>query len=381
MAIIRVDIKPELLLWACDRAGDGGAALRERFANLDAWIQGEAKPTLKQLEDFAKFARVAVGYLFLPEPPVEKLPIRDLRTLGGKGVRRPSPDLLDVLYLCQQRQEWYREYAEQHGEEPAAFLGSAALDDSAVDVAAEMRRILEFDTAARRECSSPSDLMRLFIERAELVGILVMVSGVVKNSTNRVLDPEEFRGFALVDPLAPIIFVNGADSKPAQMFTLAHELAHLWLGESALSNVSLSETANNRTEKWCNQVAAEFLVPLAELKKMAISDPLGHLDTYKQLFKVSRPVILRRLLDATLINRNQFGQAYAAAIQQANPPKPKSPGGDFYNTLPVRASKRFVRALVASTSAGQTLYRDAFQLLGITSVKTLRRIGQRIGGV
>ena len=375
MAIIRVEVRPELLRWACDRAGDGGAALREKFK----WISGETKPTLKQLEDFAKAARVPVGYLFLPTPPVEKLPIRDLRTMGSKGVRAPSPDLLDVIYLCQRRQEWYREYAKQHDEEPKPFLNSATLKRSAVDVAAEMRRTLDFDTDARRACRNPSEAMKLFVERAEAVGILVMVSGVVKNSTNRPLDPDEFRGFALADPLAPLIFVNGVDSKAAQMFTLAHELAHLWLGQSALSDASLPVSAGNKTETWCNQVAAEFLVPLAEIQKLALSDPLSHLDTYRQKFQVSRLVILRRLLDAGLIDRDQFTTAYSAANQ---PPVTTSlsSGGDFYNTLPIRASRRFVRALVASTLEGETLYRDAFQMLGIKSAKTFRGIGERVGG-
>jgi hypothetical protein len=102
VATIRVDVKPELLRWACERAGDGAAALREKHF-VDEWISGDRKPTLKQIEDFAKAAHVPVGYLFLLEPPEEKLPIRDLRTVASRGVYRPSPDLLDVVYLCQQR--------------------------------------------------------------------------------------------------------------------------------------------------------------------------------------------------------------------------------------------------------------------------------------
>src|SRR5262249_31074949 len=161
-------------------------------------------------------------------------------TVGGKGVRRPSPDLLDVIYLCQQRQEWYREYADRHGLDAATFVGSATLKSSPIDVAEEMRRTLGFDLAARHGCANAAESLRLFVDHAEAAGVLVMVSGVVKNSTNRPLDPDEFRGFALADRLAPVVFVNGVDSKPAQMFTLAHELAHLWLGESAVSDVSLS---------------------------------------------------------------------------------------------------------------------------------------------
>jgi Zn-dependent peptidase ImmA (M78 family) len=162
------------------------------------------------------------------------------------------------------------------------------------------------------------------------------------------------------------------------MFTLAHELAHLWLGESALSDASLGLAGNSRIEKWCNRVAAEFLVPLAEIKDLAGSDPLSQLDSYKRIFKVSKVVILRRLLDADAINRDQFNAMYSVLIQPTSS-APQSTGGDFYNTLPVRASKRFVRALVSSTLEGNTTYRDAYQMLGINSAKTFRGIGQKVG--
>ena len=162
-----------------------------------------------------------MGYLFLPEPPEEKLPISDLRTIDGRGVSRPSPDLLDAIYLCQRRQAWYRDYAEGVGEDAKRFVGSAKLGHSAERVAGQMRQLLNFSIAERRAFNTWEDALRRFIAQAEDIGILVMVSGVVGSNKKRILDPDEFRGSALADKIAPLVFINGADTKSAQMFTLA----------------------------------------------------------------------------------------------------------------------------------------------------------------
>ncbi len=378
MAGVRVDVKADLLQWACERSGDGEAALRKKFANLDLWISGDVRPTLRQLEDFAKAARVSIGYLFLPEPPVEKLPLQDLRTVGDKGVRKPSPDLLDMVHLCQQRQEWYRDYAQRNDLEPVEFIGSATLESDTKDVAAEMCQIFDFSVSARKDCSNPNELMRLFVERIEESGVLVMISGVVKNSTNRPLKTEEFRGFALADRNAPVIFINGADYKPAQMFTLAHECGHLWLGKSAVSDVGLNDSSTKGTESWCNSVAAELLVPLDDLKSIVSGNPIEQIERYRHTFKVSKPVILRRLLDAKLISLADFDREYALAFKLASTSTSRSSGGDFYNTLPIRVSRRFVKALVADVQTGETSYTESFKLLGISSAKTFRGISQKV---
>ena len=206
-----------------------------------------------------------------------------------------------------------------------------------------------------------------------------MVSGVVGSNNHRKLDPEEFRGFALADDLAPLVFINGADTKAAQMFTLAHELAHLWLGESALKDVAPSSKPTQRIESWCNQVAAELLVPLAVLREeLPHGDVAAEVQRLARRFKVSTLVILRRLLDARQLSREAFEEAYAAELASLRA-RPRTSGGDFYLTQAVRMSRRFVRALVASTLEGQTLYRDAFHMLGIAKEATFREMSVNLG--
>jgi Zn-dependent peptidase ImmA (M78 family) len=375
----RVAVRPELLRWALDRSGRSVEGLAAKFPRLAAWERGEAEPTLRQLEQFAKATYTPVGFLFLREPPVEEVPIPDFRTLPGAHRDRPSPDLLDTIYLCQQRQEWYREFARTMGEPALGFVGSARIEDDVVATAAAMRRALGFDLEERRQLPTWTEALRRFVEQADALGVLVMVSGVVGSNNRRKLDPQEFRGFALADPLAPLVFVNGADTKAAQMFTLAHELAHVWLGESALSDASPASAPLQRVESWCNRVAAELLVPLAALRAaLAPGDALDQVPALARRFKVSTLVILRRLLDAHRLSREAFDGAYDAELARLLA-QPRTSGGDFYLTQAARLSRRFARALIMSTLEGQTLYRDAFRMLGIAREATFRELGHQLG--
>ncbi|MEZ6009333.1 MAG: ImmA/IrrE family metallo-endopeptidase [Planctomycetota bacterium] len=378
--MVRVEIKAELLRWARERAGLGRDELLRPFPKLDAWERGELRPTLRQVESYARRTRVPVGYLFLPTPPHEQIPIPDFRTMGGRTLGRPSPDLLETLYICQERQDWYREHARRSGEDPLPFVASATLQSDVIDVAARMREALGFDLDERAAVRGWTDALRRFLEQADELGILVMVSGVVLNNTRRKLDPEEFRGFALVDDHAPVVFVNGADTRAAQMFTLAHELAHVWLGQSALSDVQPSVGSAHATEHWCNQVAAELLVPLAWIRGAydASKSLPSEIQRLAHQFKVSTLVILRRLHDAGFLGRRELWSAYEVERDRLLD-QPRRSGGSFYDTELARVSERFARALVGSTFEGQTLYRDAFRLFGISRLATFQELGRRLG--
>ncbi|TAL02585.1 MAG: ImmA/IrrE family metallo-endopeptidase [Rhodospirillaceae bacterium] len=377
---VRVEVRPQMLRWARERSGVDPDALAHRFVHLDAWECGDEKPTLKQLEQFAKATHTPIGYLFLPEPPVERVPIPDFRTAENRRIDRPSPDLLETVYICQQRQEWYADYAKSMRDTPLRFVGSATLNSNIEATAGAIRSALGFDLEERRQCPTWTEALRRFIEQADTVGALVMVSGVVGSNNRRKLDPDEFRGFALSDSLAPLVFINGADTKAAQMFTLAHELAHLWLGQTALSDTAPITEPTNRTEIWCNRVAAELLVPLtvmrAEYQRGA--DLRTELDRLARRFKVSTLVILRRIHDAGGLTRVQLWDAYRAELARLRA-MPRGTGGDFYLTQAARVGKRFARAIVGSTLEGQTLHRDAFRLLGFSKLSTFRELGHSLG--
>jgi Zn-dependent peptidase ImmA (M78 family) len=378
----RVHIKHELLRWARDRSRIDSVVLAARFPQLGAWERGERQPTLKQLEAFAKATHTPIGFFFLQQPPVEHVPIPDLRTRKNRPIDAPSPDLLDTMYLCQQRQEWYREFAQWVGEVPRDFVGSVKLGDDAIEIATRMRKALRLDIGERRAMSTWTEALRRLIEQADATGVLVMVSGVVGSDNHRKLNPDEFRGFALSDKLAPLVFINGADTKAAQMFTLAHELVHVWLGDTALSNVDMAKSATNEIERFCNEVAAELLVPRAMLAEEFDRQATQQDETERlaRFFKVSTLVILRRLFDGKKLSRDAYWTAYHSELERLTT-KAGGGGGDFYLTLGARTSKRFARAVVVSTLEGRSPFTEAFRLLGFRKMSTFDELGRSLGVV
>ncbi len=377
---IRVTVKSTLLDWAGARSGIDPDILNLRFPKLNEWRGGTALPTIKQLEDYASYTHTPIGYLLLAEPPVENLPIPDFRTIANNRFARPSPDLLETIYICQQRQEWYRDFARDTGESSLQFVGTATIRSDIETTASDIRNTIGLDLEKRSKYPTWTDALRSSINHADEAGILVMCSGVVLNNNYRHLDPQEFRGFALADGLAPLVFINGSDTKAAQMFTLAHELAHIWLGSTGLSDIPTENETHNETEKWCNQVAAEILVPIINLRQifnssMPIDSEISSLARY---FKVSTLVILRRLRDANYLSSEQFWKLYFQEEEKLRN-IPRKSGGDFYLTQAARASKRFTRALIISTLEGQTLHRDAFHFLGFSKIETFKQLGHSLG--
>ncbi|SEH96348.1 MULTISPECIES: ImmA/IrrE family metallo-endopeptidase [unclassified Leifsonia] len=378
-----VDVAPGVLSWARERAGVDLAALEAKFPALPEWERGTAAPTFSQLQQFAKATHAPIGYLLLPEPPIEPLPIPDFRTFRDAAVHRPSVDLLDQIYLVEQRQEWYREHQRAVGSAPLDFVGSVSTRDNPITVADQIANRVRFTVEDRARYRSWSEALRDLIDLIEDIGVLVMISGVVGANTRRALDPREFRGFALADPLAPVIFVNGKDSKAAQIFTLLHEVVHVWVGESALSDASLAAGSGNDDERFCNAIAAEILVPLNSLRREwdPNADRRQELDRMAAKFRVSTLVVLSRVFDLGGLPWDEYQDWYGAeaAYVLKKIGVNTSDGGNYYNSAPFQMSRRFARAVIADTLEGRTLHRDAFQMLGFRKAATFNELGRRLG--
>lgn len=382
--VVRVDVAGDLLQWAVQRAGWDEETVGRRAPKFDEWVSGTHRPTLKQVQKFASDTHTPFGALFLPEPPDENVPIPDMRTIGNTAVPRPSADLLETIYMCQNRQDWFRTYVQDNGVPAPEFVGSATTDTAPMLVAAQIRDLLDFDLAERGRFSNWEDALRRLIDRIESIGVLVMVSGIVGGNTHRKLNPEEFRGFALSDPLAPLIFVNAADTKAAQNFSLIHELAHIWLGGSAVSDAAMTVRAGVTDELWCNQVAAEVLVPLTSLRTDFRGNPsVEELERLAGRYRASTLVVLRRIFDAGFLTwedyRIRYEQERGRVTDILAVKRGESGGGNYYYTQPLRLSRRFAQAVVASTFEGSTTFRDAYRLLGTKKHATFENLAAKLG--
>lgn len=357
-----VNVNPDLIRWAVDRSG---LQLEDFPSAVKGWIDQSQQPTFSMLERFARKAMVPFGYLFLDRPPVEKIPIPDYRTMRDKRVRRPSPNLIDTIQDMQLRQAWMREFLLEEGHTPLPYVNSESTKSSVEEMVGSLRRWLHLDQTWATDHDTWEDALRDLIRRIEKAGILVFVNGVVGNTTNRSLDPEEFRGFVLSDDIAPLIFVNGSDSKAAQMFTLVHELVHIWIGENALNNLVEMQPSSDDVEKFCNRVAAEFLVPAEKLRSVWPKD-VGDGGPFRRLagrFKVSPIVVARRARDLKLITADEFFSFYRGYMEELRRrDKSRKGGGNFYRTQNARLGHRFGRAVVAAAEIGRVTYQQAFDL-------------------
>lgn len=387
---MNVTLQPEVLQWARRRAGLSETALGKKLGikgapeeKVSQW-EHDGVISYKRAEKLANKTNTPFGYLFLPEPPKERLPVADFRTVGSVGEESaPSPELLDLLFDAMRKQSWYRDYLIELDQPRLEFVGAARIEEDPVDLAGRIRDAFHLGLELRTEARDWETALTLFFEALEEQGVLILRSGVAGGNPHRKLEIGEFRGFALSDPYAPLIFINSRDSRAAQLFTVAHELVHLWLGLSGVSNPAPVEKPTKRVELFCNAVAAELLVPASELRRLYVEfgeaeDAVARLVRH---FKVSSLVILRRMFDQRIIEWETYRRLYREEERKFHARKAKrkeAGGGNYYATQQVRVGRRFARALIGSALEGRTPYREAYNLLGVKKTKTFQELARKL---
>jgi Zn-dependent peptidase ImmA (M78 family) len=352
-----------MLTWAIARAGFDLHEFTLKVPYVQKWLQGEKMPTVKQLEDFSKKVYLPFGYLFLPEPPKEKLPIPFFRTDNTQATK-VSVNIYDTILLMQQRQDWLREYLKDNEFDTLPFVGKFRNQLSVFDIVADIRKTLGLHENWASDFNTWQDTLEFLTQKIENEGIIIVFNGVVENNVYRKIPVEECRGFVLVDQIAPFMFVNNADSKSAQLFTIVHELAHIWTGHSAGFDFRRLQPANDPVEILCDKIAAEFLVPEKFLNRIWSKNPT--IKYASRFFKVSEIVIARRALDTGKISRNDFFKFYEEYSNREFAKKEnQSHGGDFYATTRKRLSIAFAAHINNAVKSGKLLYRDAYKLTSL----------------
>lgn len=351
-----------------------------------SWETGEASPTINQAMDIGNILKIPFGYLYLSTPPeADKLPITDFRTIKDLRFQDASIDLRDMINIVLRQQEWYSAYNKEEGKFPLGFIGSFSLTGPVHTVAADIRETLDWPENLFSTVHSRPDYLRTIIDICEKAGITVIRSGVVGNNTHRKLSISEFRGFALCGEYSPYIFINSNDCYAGQIFTLAHELAHLWFGKSGISNLNPDDQELDdfqHLERTCNRIAAELLAPEPFLPKKTPAIDYQQIIQLSKDFKISTIVVMRRLLDTKVITRENFFELYDQMIEEnAILEKPRaassSGGGNFYNTFFAKNGKSFTDAVISSIQERRLLYRDAADLLGVSVPVVYKLIDRR----
>lgn len=367
---VRVPVNPDIIRWAAHQARDPEALL-EKNPQISQWIEGTTQPTWKQLQDFARKVGTPFGYFFLEELPDRTLPIADFREGFGPTPHENSPELWATLNICVRRQDWYKDHAEDLGLEPISVIGIAANWD-ALTTAAHMRRTLSFEVQQR--IGDTSAQRSALITKFEELGGLTVFNSMVNDNVHRKLDPQEFRGFSLVDPIAPLIFVNTAQTMNGQLFTFAHELAYVWRGQGGLGNAQARSASTNVVEKWCNDVASEFLVPAADLA-LRVAEygdlPLSEqLERLANIYRCGTLVVLNGLHRIGRLNTSEFQQAYERELKRLKAliEAQSKKGGQLDFSRRFRIGESFSHAVIGEVAAWRLAPTRALELTGIKSM-------------
>ena len=303
-------INPEILTWARETAGltreDAARKLgfkdaqkRTAVERLSAYEDGWDDPSRSVLANMAKQYRRPLLAFYLSKIPRKGERGADFRTLPAE--RSVANDaMLDALIRdVQARQSIVRAVLEDDEETvPLSFIGSHKMPDGKMAILTSLKSLLGVnleDYRSQRTASAAFALLRTAVEEA---GVIVILKGNL-GSYHTEIETEVFRGFSIADEIAPFIVINEYDAKSAWSFTLIHELVHLLLGQTGVSGAR----AENDTERFCDDVAGEFLLPGEERKDLEIDSAATIDDVLKQVSAFARARNLSRAMVAYKVYR------------------------------------------------------------------------------
>ena len=377
-------VTPSVIKWAREKASysiDIAAKKIKVDANeLKKWENGEKQPSLAKARKMSEVYRRPLASFYLPEPPKDFSLLRDFRTVAGKSLTYSTP-LVFLMRQMQERQAWLSQYLKEQGYEQLSFIGSGSVQSSEQIMSKNIIKIIwdstEQYSQVLLDTRNSESLLDKWILQCESKGIFI--SRASNLNSHNIIPIEEARGFVISDKYAPFIFINSKDSKNAQLFTLLHELAHLWLDVSGIPDhfSNSYQTGKSDIEFFCNQTAAEILMPkekiniFSEVKKFTQEELKKFIKENYGNFKVSRLAFLVRLKNFKMVSSKVFQSLWKEYIKEHKEYEYKkqmkmkaSPGGPPPNVLKIYANgESFTRVVFYSYKEGVLSGREASNLL------------------
>ncbi|MGV2875639.1 ImmA/IrrE family metallo-endopeptidase [Macrococcus capreoli] len=328
--------------------------LRDEIKSIDLILSGEKSPSFNQLSRIAKKLNIPTGLLVLPEivdTPINNL---DFRTVDSTSIEEMSSELKDTIIELKTKQE----FLEGEIENKLNFVGMFNTKTDIKIIVSKARELLEIDEKYYKDKSKKD--INFFRKQINQLGIYIFFNGKVKDNTHRLLQVNEFRGIALSNNKAPIIFINQKDSKNGQLFTLIHEFTHILLGHNEIFN---DRYVVSNSEMIANKVAAEILVPETEL----LIQKDKSIENLYNIFPVSKHVIARRLFDLNILQKHQYEDIVDEIEYELNQIKNrnKSTGGNYNNNLKFRIDKQFLNYVNNAVNENRITMTEGMNLIGV----------------
>jgi Zn-dependent peptidase ImmA (M78 family) len=349
---------------------------------LKKWEKGEDLPSFNQLKKIAHAYRVPLITFFLPAPPVETTALQDFRTVGNHPVEKPSPEFMALRLRIESLFDTLQDIEDADPQPPVPFVGSCTTKSPVTETVEKIREVLPWKFPPSKDIRTPRDAFNHLREGIQSQGVYVMLRGDL-GSYHSEISPEEFRGIAIADKITPIIVINPNDADTAQVFSLLHEVSHIFLGTSGISNLEEGPLTPepHEIESYCNSVAAEYLVPERNLRQVIrkyipIPDNRENLlnlfDDCADKFKVSRMVIARRFRELNLIKQQNYWEIFEDLEYKKTKhiKRQLSKGGPNRNIVDkYKLGERLITRIVRAADEGMISYTEAGKILGVNPAR------------
>ncbi|MDD5618613.1 MAG: ImmA/IrrE family metallo-endopeptidase [Candidatus Omnitrophica bacterium] len=388
MPKVKALITPEVIAWAREQSGYTISAvaikIKKTEEEIKSWEAGDDLPSIAQARELSRLYKRPLAVFYLPVPPKDFQTLRDYRRLQTLEERKLSVELIDLIRDVIEQQGWARDYLGEE-EKELDIIGAGRINSNVYDLAEEMRSRLEIDINKQMKSASRYEALKYWLAKIENNGIFIVRRGGIELS--------ECRGFVISDKFAPFIFLNSEDALVAQLFTLAHELVHLWINESGISNLEargnfISNQASN-VERFCNNVASEIIMP-DQIFKEILKHINGYKDTRDKIeilskeFKVSEEVVARRLLDMREISQEIYENLHKFFIErwkelktiEKKKAKEREGGPSYYTKMVTYNGLSFTQMVIGAYSSGKLAGRDASSLLDV-KINNFKKLSEK----